>query len=372
MKKWIWIVILVVIVLVVAAVLAKPKDESVVKIGYFGPFTGPVAGTSGEDVANGFKLAASENNILSNGKKLEVVYEDDACSPQTAVSAAQKLINTDKVKLLVSGVCSGSTVSVMPVAEQNKVILFTPVSTSPKITDGGDYIFRTSASSVVTAQAMSKLIGNSGYHNIAVFFETADYTVSLKDVFVKSWESVPGNKILALESSGSKDVDLKTQISKIAKTKPEALVYIFNSTITASNALKQTKDLNINTPIFGNEYFAFKDVVNNPQAEGVYATQYNYDSKNPSFVSFLNNYLKKYNKTPSQDIYAALGYDGYNVLFKAINHCGGVNVDCVKKELYDTKNFPGITGVITLDKNGDTAREFTVKKIMNKQLVDVK
>lgn len=170
MPKSIKIIIGIVVLLVVLIVVAKSfngaKDSSqtlseTIKIGYFGPFTGPVATTSGEDVGNGWKLAVSKRPTIA-GKQVEVIYEDDACDPKKAASAANKLISVDKVKILINGVCSGSMIAVMPIAENAKAILFTPVSTSPKITDGGDYVFRTSASSVHTAKAMADAITKLG------------------------------------------------------------------------------------------------------------------------------------------------------------------------------------------------------------------
>ncbi len=372
MKKII-IVILIIVIIVLIAVFGRTSSSSTdtIKIGYFGPFTGPVAGDTGADIANGFKLASADRAMVGN-KKVKVIYEDDACDPKKAAAAANKLVSIDKVKVLVSGVCSGSTLAAAPIAEQNKVILLTPVSTSPKITDAGDYIFRTSASSIVTAQAASRLLGSFNYKKVAVLFETADYTVGWKDAFIKEFSLVVGNSVAATESVVPTDTDMKTQLLKLGQVKPDAILLVLNSTVTMNNAIKQMRDLKINAPVIGNEYMGVKQVVTNPLADGMYASVYKYDSNSPKLISLLTRYADTYKTTPSTEIYPALAYDGYNVLLNAIEACGSDSPECIKAELYKTSGYQGISGVITMDANGDTQREFTLKQIKGGKLVDVK
>lgn len=368
---WIWIVI---IMVVVGGYFVFRKDDianaDTIRIGYVGPFTGPVAGSSGEDVGNGWKLAVAERPEIA-GKKVEVIYEDDACDPKQAASAAQKLVVVDKVSIVVNGVCSGSMLSMAPITEEAGVILFTPVSTSPKITEAGDYVFRTSASSVSTAKAMSAFLGKAGYKNIAILFENADYTVGLKDAFIADFESVMGNKILGSEGVNSKDYDVRTQITKLAALKPQMMVAVMNSTVTASAFVRQSKEFGLKIPTLGNEYFGFREVVQNPDADGFYITQYAYDPAAPAFAGYLERYEAAYGKKPSQEIYAAQPFDGYNVLADAIEKCAGTEADCVRDALYAIKGYQGITGVITIDVNGDSDRAFTIRRIVKGSLAEI-
>ena len=371
MKKYLWIVVLVIILIIIAVVAGKEKDNSIIKIGYFGPLTGPVAGTTGLDVVNGFKIANSMQDMV-NGKKVEIIYEDDAYDPQKAVSAANKLIDIDKVNILVNGVCSGSMVAVAPVAENHKIILFTTVSESPKITDAGDYIFRISASSLLSAHAMVQGLAKLNLNKVGIIFENAEYTVGMKDAFIKEFTANSQNTILANESFGSKDTDLRTPLAIIGKTKPQIFVVFANSTITANIVANQLKDLGIKMTLLGNTYFAAEPARVNPNNEGNYAVAYKYDTSAPSLIKFLSDYKERFGKVPAQDIYAGMAYDGYNVLFKAIQECNGDNPDCIKNSLYNVKGYQGIAGVINIDSNGDTVREFALKKITNGTMVEVK
>lgn len=366
-----WIGLAVVIVVVALMIFFRSKKDDVIKIGYFGPFTGPVAATTGEDIANGFKLAHSERHEI-NGKQVEVIYEDDACDPQKAVTATNKLISIDKVNIVVSGVCSGSSFSASTITEKNKVILFTPVSTTPKLTTAGDYVFRTSASAVVTGEAIVKSIQDMGYKRVAIIYEAAEYPIGIKDAFTAKFSQIPGNAIVATESSMPKETDFRSQLLKVSQTKPDLILIAMNSTVTANAILKQRVEMKIKTPVIGNEYFIQKEVLANPDSDGIMASTYKYDPTTPAFTAFISKYKSIYSKEPSQDIYPALAYDGYNVLFSAMERCGGAQPDCVRDELYKVKDYQGISGVITIDQNGDTKREFVIKKISAGKIVDVK
>lgn len=347
--------------------VAEPGSDPI-KIGYFGPFTGPVAGSSGETIANGWKLAVASRPVLAR-RNVEVIYEDDACDPKKAAAAAQKLITVDKVNILVNGVCSGSMLAAAPIAEASKVILFTPVSTSPKITTAGDYIFRTSGTGETIAQVINARITALGYKKIGLLVENAEYPIGIRDSFLKNINATSGQEIIAQETINPNEVDMRSQLTKLIQAKPDVLVVVMNSTVTANGFVKQSKELGVTVPVIANEYFTFSDVVANPNADGIFATLYKYDGKSPLFTALISKYEKEYGKKPGQELYVALPYDGYNVLADAIEKCNGDNPDCLRDELYKVSDYPGLAGVISIDSNGDTNRASMITQIKNKTLI---
>lgn len=359
-----------IVVLIIVFTRSNQSGAETIKIGYVGPFTGPVAGTSGEVVGNAWKLAVMKRPELA-GKKVEVIYEDDACDPKKATSAATKLVNIDKVKIVVNGVCSGPMIAAAAVTEPAKVILFTPVSTSPKITTAGDYVFRTSGTGAHTAIAFNKYLSQFDHESVAILFENQEYPVGIKDAFVPMF-TANGGKVVAIEGINPNETDMRSQLTKLNQAKPQALVVIMNSAVTVNTFAKQYRELGLKLPVFGNEYFAFTNVIANPDANGMLAAQYKYDDMASDYRAFLSEYKDTYGVAPTQDIYAALPFDGYNVLANAIEVCNGDNPDCVRDELYKTKDYRGIAGVITMDKNGDTEREFILKKIEDGKLIEIK
>ena len=92
----------------------------------------------------GVELAVDEINKAGgiNGRKLEVIFEDEKDSPTSAVNAVQKLINVDKVVAIIGPMTSGAALAAAPSANESKILLVTPTATSPKVSGAGAYIYR--------------------------------------------------------------------------------------------------------------------------------------------------------------------------------------------------------------------------------------
>ena len=122
-------------------------QQGTYKVGVMLPLTGDGA-AYGLPIQKSIKIALDEVNAKGgvNGRMLEPVYEDSKCNPKDGNAAAQKLVNVDKVKVIIGGVCSGETMGAAPITEANKVILISPSATSPDITKVGDFVFRVAPS----------------------------------------------------------------------------------------------------------------------------------------------------------------------------------------------------------------------------------
>ena len=108
-----------------------------IKIGIAGPLTGPVA-QYGDMQFTGGKMAVEQINKAGGikGKQIEAVIYDDACDPKQAVAIANKVIN-DGVKFVVGHLCSDNTLPASDIYEDEGVLMVTPASTNPKITERG-------------------------------------------------------------------------------------------------------------------------------------------------------------------------------------------------------------------------------------------
>jgi branched-chain amino acid transport system substrate-binding protein len=366
--KYVFIGLVILGCILIIPLLSTKTDA--VKIGYFSPQTGPAA-ISSEQMMNAFRLAHDIDPALSDGKKIDLFIEDDACDPKKALTAAKKLIEINKVDLLVSGVCGGSTVAVAPYAEQSKILLFTPVAATPKITDLGDYVFRTSGSGYKITEMVASEIKKLGFKKVAILFETAEYSTGWADAFATRFIDTE-HSIVAKEGYGSKDSDLRTQLLKLVQSKPDIILVSPNSTVTANIFANQMNELGIKYPVVGNEYLMFKKVRENPNTNGFYASSYKFDMESELAINLLEKYKAKYGVYPDDEIYVALSYDGYNVIKGLFEKCKGKEVECLQREFYKIKDYQGVSGTISIDSNGDGIREFVLKKIENGNLIDLK
>ena len=126
------------------ALLAAGNAAAEIKIGIAGPMTGPVA-QYGDMQFSGARMAIEQINKNGGvmGEELVGVEYDDVCDPKQAVSVANSLVN-DGVRFVVGHLCSSSTQPASDIYEDEGVLMITPASTSPAITERGyELVFRT-------------------------------------------------------------------------------------------------------------------------------------------------------------------------------------------------------------------------------------
>ena len=111
------------------------EDDKKIQIGVLIPLTGKYA-SLGEQVRYGYEIAVFDFNINSD-YKLNLIYEDTGSDINKAITGAQKLLNVDKVNILLGPFSSGAVLAIAPTTELAQKILFTPIASSSEITHAG-------------------------------------------------------------------------------------------------------------------------------------------------------------------------------------------------------------------------------------------
>jgi branched-chain amino acid transport system substrate-binding protein len=113
-------------------------------LGHYASMTGSEA-TFGKSSQNGVMMAVDEANAKGGvlGKQVRVQLEDDGGKPDQAITAVQKLISSDNVLAVLGEVASSNSLAAAPICQNAKVPMVSHLSTNPKVTQVGDYIFRT-------------------------------------------------------------------------------------------------------------------------------------------------------------------------------------------------------------------------------------
>ena len=194
MNKTIKIIVGVVIVIAIAWFTKTQfkntiEDISVqdIEIGASLPLTGKGA-SFGENIKNGIDLAVKEVNDKYSFN-MEVVYEDTQSETETAVSAVRKLIDIDKVNVVLGPARSSAVLAVAPIAEENKVIIFTPIASAEDISNAGDYIFRNRESSKSHGVGMAEFLKNKkNIQRVAMFTAKSANAVSYATFFKSRFE----------------------------------------------------------------------------------------------------------------------------------------------------------------------------------------
>ncbi len=343
------------------------KDTNVFLIGEYGSLTGGTA-TFGQSTHKGIELATEEMNAQGGflGKKIKVLTEDDQSKPEEAKTAVLKLIKQNGVKAVIGEVASSRSLAAAPEAQRAKIPMISPASTNPKVTEVGDYIFRACFVDTFQGSSMAKFAYNNlKLRNVAVLKDIKnDYSVGLADFFEKTFKEL-GGKIVAVESYSEGDIEFRAQLTAIKAENPDG-IYIPGYYTEVGLIARQARELGLNVPLMGGDgWDSSKTIeIGGKAVEGSYYTNhYASDDPNPIIQNFIEKFKKKYGVTP--DAMAVLGYDSANILFDAMKRANSEDPTKIRDALAQTKDFPGVSGTITMDANRNAEKSIVILTIEN-------
>lgn len=361
--------IIVILIFVLFFIWQSRTEQNIVKVGAILALSGDAA-KYGEASRNSIALETEEINKKGGikGKKLKIIYEDSQGYPEKSVSSFRKLVEIDNVKFILGPLSSPEVLAIAPLAEKKKIIILSPSASAQQISQAGDYIFRNVMSDEYDGRAMaSYAFKELKKRRAAIFYINNDFGLGLANSFIKKFKSLAGEIVIALSyERGEKD--FRTQITKIKDARPDSVFLVGYSEM--SDIIKQEKELGAKLSFLSFSMFEDPNILKliGDAAENVYYTFRYFDTETKEGVvdNFVNTYKKKYNSDP--DIFAALSYDAICILTLALEK-GNFRVEEVKNALYSIKDFPGVMGKLSFDKNGDVISPIGVKKIENNQFV---
>lgn len=349
-------ILVVLLVFSIAFIGCQKKGTDEIVLGAIMPLTGDAA-VYGKNCKQGIELAVDEINAKGgiNGKKLKVLFEDDQLQPKMAVSLFTKLVTVDKVLAVIGPLPSSCAMATAPLANQYKVVSFSPGASTPKLTGAGPYVFRNWQSDALEAAVMAEYALKQGWKTFSILYVNNDFGVSLEDYFKKKVESL-GGKVLSSESFEQGVTDFKPQISKIKKAKAQ-VVYLLSYPQQTPMIVNQMRELGVKCQILG--VAAFEDPsllkIASRNADGIIFTKalplLNTDSIRAAFISA---YKKQFGEEPG--LIADNGFDAVKTIVLAISNSIDLKPECIQMALKEIKEFRGASGFMTFDENGDVIR----------------
>ncbi len=348
----------------------EEKAEQVLKIGTMSPLTGPYA-ADGNDIRQGAQAAAEvfmEAGGIPGYTKIEVVAQDTACDPKQAVAAANKLIN-DKVAGVVGAYCSSSTIPASETLDEESIIMLTPASTSPKVTERGlKYMFRTCGRDDHQGPAAVKFMKD--VENVKTIFIVDDKTTYSQGLAegVAAAAKEAGIEVLEHDHVNQGDKDYSAVLTKVKAANPDLLYISLQNSATGALMVIQAKRMGIDAILMG------QDAVYHPKlieiakgdAEGMYCTFGAIDKDAPAYKDFLAKYTAKAGTDPGA--YSAYSFDSATAYLMAVKAAGTTDPDKVREELLKL-DFTGASKQINYQENGDSGSNYTVYKITDGQFV---
>lgn len=352
-------------------ILGSEAHSQSIKIGALIPLTGKFA-FYGEDMRNALSLAAGEIR-KSHNIDFQIVYEDSGADPKMAVPATTKLIEADKVFIVLGGPGSSANLAVAPFMEKGRV-LFLVISSTPKLNLAGEYVFKMHPDIDGEVSRMVEYVFSAGHRRIGILYDSASDTNTIGQQKFKEIFEKLGGKVALSEGYDSKTVsDYKTSMAKLKNSKPDAL-YFLGADNAAGPAIKQAREMGINNPIFGWSAFHTPNFFSSAgqAAEGVVITDLPFSCEgNIVMKNYCLEYSQKFSKfEPTQ--YGAHMYDVLNILARLVKQYGN-GAEGIKNHLLEIQHYQGASGDITFDEQGNVRdKNFVFRVVKEGKFEDLK
>ncbi|RJP48855.1 MAG: ABC transporter substrate-binding protein [Anaerolineaceae bacterium] len=344
-----------------------------IRIGVIAPITGSIPNV-GKSTVEAAEMAAAEINenggLAVGGKQYQIVLlvEDNEDKPETAVAAAEKLINQQNVAAIIGPQASRNAIPVSRIAENSKIPMISPWSTNPETTLEKHYVFRVAFLDPFQGQVMARFIFEElNATKAAVLYDVASpYNSGIAEIFKQVFEGA-GGSVTAFETYTTGETDFARQLTEIKDSGAEVL-FLPNYENEVPAQAEQARELGINIPIIGSDSWGTIPAESRAALEGSYfSTHYASDIAEEPARTFIQNYIQAYGHVP--DDVAALTYDAFGLLFKAIQSQASSDPEAIRTGLAATESYVGVTGTMQYSGSGDPIKSAVILKVVNGEFI---
>lgn len=362
---------LIVFFILSALVIGCQKEQPPIKIGFVANLTGQTTSLA-IGARNGVLMAVDDINASGGirGRKIELIVKDDRFDPQAARNAVLALIQED-VAAIIGHIQSQMTIAGLPVANQARIVMLSPISASIKLAGIDDYFFRimppSKDSSVETARYAYRigLRKMTGLYDLANKSYAEGKFLDFKDEF----ETLGGQMLFSQTFSSGADISFPDLARNLAR---EADGYfLVASPRDCAMICQHLRKIDPIRPILVSGWAYDPVFLQNGGAavEGVVCSNaFQMQSREPAFLKFKEDYLQRYKTNPW--LWETCGYEAVLVLSQALSH----NPDParLKTTLLEMQRFKGLQGDILFDNYGDSHRRSLIYRVENGAFVEIK
>lgn len=330
---------------------APPQGPEPILLGVVGALTGSEA-SFGRFTRDGVALAVEEANLDGGvlGRPVQLRVYDSQSRPEEAAAAAQRLVTTDRVVAILGEAASSSSLAMAPIAQRAQVVMVSPSSTNPAVTQAGEFIFRACFLDDAQGAAMARYARQTlKLNRVAIVTDLKSaYSTGLTQVFATRFTAL-GGEVVAHQSYAQGDTDFRAQLTALKRSAAEA-IYLPGYYQDVAAIAEQAKELGLRVQFLGADGWSARRLLElAPEAlEGaVFTDSYAADDPAPASKAFIERFTARFGQAPN--VNAALGYDAARLVIDAIARAGTVKSSAVRDELARTRDFPGAAGALSFD-----------------------
>ncbi|MDD2880746.1 MAG: ABC transporter substrate-binding protein [Rhodoferax sp.] len=344
-----------------------------IKIGSVLSVTGPAA-FLGDPELKTLQMYVEDINKKGGviGRQLELVHYDDGSDASKANGFGKRLIDDDKVDIIVGGTTTGATMSMAPLVEKAGVPFISLAGAVVIVEPVKKWVFKTPHTDRMAAEKVFEDMKKRGLTKVALFSETSGFGQSGK----KETEGVAakyGITLVANETYGPKDTDMSPQLTKIRNVPGVQAVFIFGLGQGPAIATKSYKQLGMTLPLYHAHGVASEEFIKlaGPAAEGVRLPAAALlvadklaanDPQKPVAEGYANAFKAKWKTDVST--FGGHAYDGLMLAVDAIKRAGSTDKAKVRDAIEATKGFVGTGGLVNMSATDHMGLDLSAFKML--------
>ncbi|GAK55128.1 branched chain amino acid ABC transporter substrate-binding protein [Candidatus Vecturithrix granuli] len=337
-------------------------------VGVSAPFSKEYA-EYGVSFEKGIRLALETINAAGGlqGQPLELVVGDSEGDPNIAKRVARKLTEDTRIVAVIGDFASSCSMAAQPFFHRTGMVQISPTSSHPSFAPGSPFSFSLPGTDELLSTFMARaVVEKLQKKKVAVLYLNNDWGVAAQNIFITEVKRL-GGEIVAVESFLDQSTDFLPVLEKLRAAQPD-LLYLFTQLPDGKMILTQRQQIGWDD-VFVMGYVDFYSPTIFELDAGARRNLYTSSlgffpmSPRPEVQTFVNNFETKYQEPPTQE--AALAYDALNLIAAAIKQAG-TDHKAIRDALANLKDFPGVTGIMSFDQDGNVVKEYPILQVREK------
>jgi branched-chain amino acid transport system substrate-binding protein len=350
--------------LLIAGMPFSSEAAEPVIIGSICPLTGTNS-VQGLDMKQGEGLALDEINAAGGiyGRPLKIIWEDTESSPKGGMDAVHKLVEINKVPLIIGAYSSGISLPTGQWTNSKKVIQISEASTSPKLREIGPYFFNVMGLDEVMGTKLAEFAFESGAETFASIVVNNPFGIGI-EIWTKKAVDKAGKTWLEAVRYNEKKADYRAELERLFAKKPDVVFFTAYGT-ESKLLLKQAFEMGLKPSKgwYADYMTMWSNEVIPETAEGIKGLVMG-STSGSRFEDYQAAYKKKYGEKAKQTAFGMYAYDAAWIAALALSMTGSTDTDKIANALYPvSKIYNGVSGDKSFDKDGMQVTDYYTRKV---------
>ncbi|HEX7550283.1 MAG TPA: ABC transporter substrate-binding protein [Candidatus Methylomirabilis sp.] len=356
-----WVAVIAGVVFVLASVGLASAQAKPIKIGQIIPITGEAA-ESGKYHKQGAEIAVDKINAAGgiNGRKIQIVLEDDQTTNPGGVAALQKLLEDKEIPVILGSIRSTQVQAMLPTINEAKIPVAIGGTNYGLTHSGSQWVFRFRPHDGMSAKVIAKfMIEELKQKKVGIVHASDAFGNGGRDMLTPAVKEL-GGEVVFTQGFNNQEKDFTAVVQGLKKSGATGLGTYFTFGTDLGVFARQIKQQGVNVKWVGSPSITGVDSRNlaGDALWGTYGvTDFHVDAS-PASKAFATAYKAKFGQDP--DLYASWCYDAVIVFAEAMKKAPDLKADNLRKAILSIQKFPGAEGEYNFDQNGDGLDHYNI------------